>query len=103
VRPHRLILDDLRDVREDLPEHLVVGTGAYAGRDISPSQLTTLIRRRNESRRHHGKPARPNEAPDRQELSELGFDNPAQQRRGIHRDRAGGNHLLERDHPRAPA
>jgi hypothetical protein len=26
---HRLVLDDLKDVREDLPEHLVVGSGAY--------------------------------------------------------------------------
>ena len=26
---HRLVLEDFDDVREDLPEHLVIGTGAY--------------------------------------------------------------------------
>jgi hypothetical protein len=26
---HRLVLDDLQDVREGLPEHFVIGTGSY--------------------------------------------------------------------------
>ncbi len=26
---HRLVLDNLQDIREGLPEHLVVGTGSY--------------------------------------------------------------------------
>jgi hypothetical protein len=41
---HRLILDDLKDVREDLPEHLVVGTGAYGRMRPDPEAVEQLER-----------------------------------------------------------
>jgi hypothetical protein len=41
---HRLILDDLKDVREDLPEHLVVGTGAYGRMRLDPEAVKQLQR-----------------------------------------------------------
>ena len=34
---HRLVLDDLQDVREGLPEHLVVGTGSYGRMHPDPA------------------------------------------------------------------
>jgi hypothetical protein len=41
---HRLVLDDLKDVREDLPEHLVVGTGAYGRMRPDPEAVEQLER-----------------------------------------------------------
>jgi hypothetical protein len=41
---HRLILDDLKGVREDLPEHLVVGTGAYGRMRPDPEAVKQLER-----------------------------------------------------------
>jgi hypothetical protein len=41
---HRLVLDDLKDVREDLPEHLIVGTGAYGQMRPDPEALDQLER-----------------------------------------------------------
>ena len=29
---HRLVLEDLENVRQDLPEHLIIGTGARTGK-----------------------------------------------------------------------
>ena len=39
---HRLVLDDLEDVREELPQLLVVGTGAYGQMRPDPATLETL-------------------------------------------------------------
>jgi hypothetical protein len=41
---HRLVLDDLKDVREDLPEHLLVGTGAYGRMRPDPEVVEQLQR-----------------------------------------------------------
>jgi len=41
---HRLVLKDLDDVREDLPEHLVIGTGAYGQMRPDPKTLEELRR-----------------------------------------------------------
>ena len=41
---HRLVLEDLEDVREDLPEHLVVGTGAYGQMRPDPEAVEELRR-----------------------------------------------------------
>ncbi|HEX6759674.1 MAG TPA: MTH938/NDUFAF3 family protein [Propionibacteriaceae bacterium] len=41
---HRLVLDDLEDVREELPEHLVVGTGAYGQMRPDPKAVELLQR-----------------------------------------------------------
>jgi hypothetical protein len=41
---HRLVLDDLKDVRKDLPEHLVVGTGAYGQMRPDPKAVDQLQR-----------------------------------------------------------
>jgi hypothetical protein len=41
---HRLILEDLKDVRHDLPEHLVVGTGAYGQMRPDPEVAEQLQR-----------------------------------------------------------
>jgi hypothetical protein len=41
---HRLVLDDLEDVREDLPEHLLVGTGAYGRMRPDPEAIEQLQR-----------------------------------------------------------
>jgi hypothetical protein len=41
---HRLVLDDLKDVREDLPEYLIVGTGAYGQMRPDPEALDELER-----------------------------------------------------------
>ena len=41
---HRLVLDDLEDVREDLPEHLLVGTGAYGRMRPDPEAVAQLQR-----------------------------------------------------------
>jgi hypothetical protein len=42
---HRLVLADLRDVLEELPERLVVGTGAY-GQMRPDSEAVEQLRRR---------------------------------------------------------
>jgi hypothetical protein len=39
---HRLVLDDLRDVIDELPERLVVGTGAYGRMRPEPEALREL-------------------------------------------------------------
>jgi hypothetical protein len=39
---HRLVLDDLGDVIEELPERLVVGTGAYGRMRPEPEALREL-------------------------------------------------------------
>jgi hypothetical protein len=41
---HRLVLDDLKDVRDGLPEHLVVGTGAYGQMRPDPEVVKELER-----------------------------------------------------------
>jgi hypothetical protein len=41
---HRLVLDDLEDVRGELPEHLIVGTGAYAQMRPDPEAIEQLRR-----------------------------------------------------------
>ena len=41
---HRLVLDDLEDVREDLPEHLLAGTGAYGRMRPDPEAVEQLQR-----------------------------------------------------------
>jgi len=41
---HRLVLDDLTDVREDLPEHLIVGTGADGQMRPDPEAVEQLER-----------------------------------------------------------
>jgi len=41
---HRLVLEDFDDVREDLPEHLVIGTGAYGQMRPDPKTLEELRR-----------------------------------------------------------
>ena len=41
---HRLVLDDLEDVREELPQHLVVGTGAYGQMRPDPEAVEQLGR-----------------------------------------------------------
>jgi hypothetical protein len=42
---HRLVLKDLDDVLEELPERLVVGTGAYGQMRPDPDALEQLRRR----------------------------------------------------------
>jgi hypothetical protein len=42
---HRLVLDDLEDVIEELPERLLVGTGAYGQLRPDPEALDELRRR----------------------------------------------------------
>jgi hypothetical protein len=42
---HRLVLSDLDDVVEELPERLVVGTGAYGRMRPDPEALEELRRR----------------------------------------------------------
>jgi hypothetical protein len=42
---HRLVLADLGEVIEDLPEHLVVGTGAYGRMRPDPEALDELRQR----------------------------------------------------------
>jgi hypothetical protein len=42
---HRLVLADLGEVIEDLPEHLVVGTGAYGRMRPDPEALDELRKR----------------------------------------------------------
>jgi hypothetical protein len=42
---HSLVLDDLRDVLDELPEHLVVGTGAYGRMRPDPDALRQLSER----------------------------------------------------------
>ncbi len=39
---HRLVLADLEDVLEELPEHLVVGTGAYGQMRPDPETVEQL-------------------------------------------------------------
>jgi hypothetical protein len=39
---HGLVLEDLDDVLDDLPEHLLVGTGAYGQLRPDPGTLETL-------------------------------------------------------------
>jgi hypothetical protein len=41
---HQLVLDDLADVRDDLPEHLVVGTGAHGQMRPDPAAVEQLRR-----------------------------------------------------------
>jgi hypothetical protein len=45
---HRLVLADLDDVVEELPEHLVVGTGAYGQMRPDSEALNKLRQRRIE-------------------------------------------------------
>jgi hypothetical protein len=42
---HRLVLADLEDVLEELPEHLLVGTGAYGQMCPEPETLERLRER----------------------------------------------------------
>jgi hypothetical protein len=42
---HRLVLADLDDVVDELPEHLVVGTGAYAQMQPDPEAVERLRQR----------------------------------------------------------
>jgi len=42
---HRLVLDDLGDVLEELPRHLLVGTGAYGQMRPEPETLEWLQER----------------------------------------------------------
>jgi hypothetical protein len=42
---HRLVLDDLEDVLDELPERLVVGTGAYGRMTPDPVTLEQLRER----------------------------------------------------------
>ncbi len=42
---HRLVLADLDDVLEELPEHLVVGTGAYGQMRPDPETIEQLRER----------------------------------------------------------
>jgi hypothetical protein len=42
---HRLVLADLEDIIEDLPEHLLVGTGAYGQMRPEPEALERLRER----------------------------------------------------------
>jgi len=44
AKGHRLVLDDLKDVREELPEHLIVGTGAYGQMRPDPKAVEQLRR-----------------------------------------------------------
>jgi hypothetical protein len=41
---HRLVVDDLDDVLGELPEHLIVGTGAYAQMRPDPETIEQLRR-----------------------------------------------------------
>jgi hypothetical protein len=45
---HRLVLADLEDVLEDLPERLVAGTGAHGRMQPEPEMLEQLRRQGNE-------------------------------------------------------
>jgi hypothetical protein len=42
---HSLVLDDLREVLDELPPHLVLGTGAYARMQPDPEALRQLRER----------------------------------------------------------
>ena len=42
---HRLVLSDLEDVLEEVPEHLLVGTGAYGHLRPEPETLEQLRKR----------------------------------------------------------
>lgn len=42
---HGLVLDDLRDVLDELPERLLIGTGAYSRLTPDPGTLETLRER----------------------------------------------------------
>ena len=42
---HSLVLDDLREVLDELPPHLVLGTGAYGRMDPDPDALAQLHER----------------------------------------------------------
>ena len=42
---HSLVLADLDDVIDELPEHLVVGSGAYGRMHLDPAALEDLRRR----------------------------------------------------------
>jgi hypothetical protein len=42
---HRLVLSDLDDVLDELPEHLVVGTGAYGRMRPAPEAVDELRQR----------------------------------------------------------
>lgn len=42
---HSLVLDDLRDVLDELPSHLVLGTGAYGRMRPDPAALEQLRER----------------------------------------------------------
>jgi hypothetical protein len=42
---HGLVLEDLEEVLEELPERLVIGTGAYGQLKPEPETLATLRRR----------------------------------------------------------
>jgi hypothetical protein len=42
IEGHRLVLEDLDAVREDLPEHLVIGTGAYGQMRPDPETVKDL-------------------------------------------------------------
>jgi hypothetical protein len=42
---HRLVLGDLEDVLDELPEHLVVGTGAYGQMRPDPAVIEQLRER----------------------------------------------------------
>jgi hypothetical protein len=44
IEGHRLVLEDLDAVREDLPEHLVIGTGAYGLMRPDPETVEKLRR-----------------------------------------------------------
>lgn len=42
---HSLVIEDLQDVLDELPEHLIVGTGAYGELHPDPAVLEVLARR----------------------------------------------------------
>ena len=44
---HRMVLDDLQDVRDCLPEYLAVGTGPYGRIPIRPSLIAAVCQRRS--------------------------------------------------------
>jgi hypothetical protein len=48
---HRLVLADLEDVLDELPEHLVVGTGAHGQMRLDTETVEQLRARASRSRR----------------------------------------------------
>ena len=44
IEGHRLVLDDREDVQQDLPEHLIIGTGAYGQIRPDPDTVEELRR-----------------------------------------------------------